>query len=146
MYGKTPHIGEIMATAQGYSEAKKDLEETFGMVPPPLDTIPEDDAVQEWPTFKKYVAGESEIPPKYRELIGLAIAANIKCPYCTFFHGAAAELHGATESELQEVYFLSSFTSRYSSMLHAQQYDLDEFKDKVHQIGGHLQQELAADD
>ncbi|MGQ4557081.1 hypothetical protein [Halobellus sp. GM3] len=36
-----------MATEQGYTEAKKDLEETFGMVPPPLDAIPEDDAVQE---------------------------------------------------------------------------------------------------
>lgn len=135
-----------MATAQGYAEAKADLEETFGMVPPPLDTIPEEDAVQEWPTFKKYTVGESEIPPKYRELIGLAIAANIKCPYCTFFHGAAAELHGATEAELEEVYFLSSFTARYSSMLHAQQYDLDEWKDTVHQIGAHLQEQIAADD
>jgi AhpD family alkylhydroperoxidase len=129
-----------------YQEAKEDLEETFGMVPPPLDTIPEDDAVQEWPTFKKYTVGESEIPPKYRELIGLAIAANIKCPYCAHFHNAAAQLHGATDAELEEAYFLSSFTARYSSMLHAQEYDLDTFKDKVEQIGEHLQAQMAADD
>ncbi len=135
-----------MPTNQSYTEAKEDLEATFGMVPPPLDTIPEDDAVQEWPTFKKYTVGESEIPPKYRELIGLAIAANIKCPYCAHFHGAAAQLHGATEEELKETYSLASFTARYSSMLHAQEYDVDEFKDKVGEIGEHLQKQIAADD
>lgn len=135
-----------MATEQRYSEAKEDLEETYGMVPPPLDTIPEDDAVQEWPTFKKYTVGESEIPAKYRELMGLAVAANIKCPYCAHFHGAAAQLHGATDAELEEAYSLSSFTARYSAMLHAQEYDLDTFKDKVHQIGEHLQAQMAADD
>lgn len=131
---------------QSYREAKEDLEETFGMVPPPLDTIPEDDAVQEWPTFKKYTVGESEIPPKYRELIGLAVAANIKCPYCAHFHRGAAQLHGATEAELEEVYSLASFTARYSAMLHAQEYDLDEFKEKVEQIADHLQEQVAADD
>ena len=135
-----------MATEQQYSDAKEDLEETYGMVPPPLDTIPQDDAVQEWPTFKKYTVGESEIPPKYRELMGIAIAANIKCPYCAHFHGAAAQLHGATEAELEEAYSLSSFTARYSSMLHAQEYDLDEFRNKVEQIGEHLQKQIAADD
>jgi hypothetical protein len=39
-----------MATEQQYTEAIEYLEETYGTVPPPLDTIPEDDAVQERPT------------------------------------------------------------------------------------------------
>lgn len=135
-----------MATQDQFSDAQADLEATYGMVPPPLDTIPEDDAVQEWPTFKKYTVGESEIPPKYRELIGLAVAANIKCPYCAHFHRAAAQLHGASDAELEEAYSLASFTARYSSMLHAQEYDLDTFKEKVHQIGEHLQAQMSADD
>lgn len=129
-----------------YDEAVADLESTYGMVPPPLDTIPEDDLVAEWPTFKKYSVGESRIPEKYRELMGLAIAANIKCPYCAHFHGAAAKMHGATDEELQEAYSLASFTPRYSAMLHAQEYDLDEFKEKFAQIADHLMQQAEAGD
>jgi len=40
----------------------------------------------EWPLFKKYNFEETEIPAKYRERMGLAAAANIKCPYCKLFH------------------------------------------------------------
>lgn len=117
-----------------------EIEETFGMIPAPLNAISDTDVANEWPMFKRYTVEETEIPAKYRELIGLAVAANIKCPYCVHFHREAARLHGATEEELQETYVLGSFTSRYSSMLHAAEYDLDQFRDEVAEIGAHLQQ------
>lgn len=133
-----------MSTDQ-YAETVDDIEQTLGLVPPPLDSIPEGDTVAEWPTFKKYVVGETEIPPKYRELMGLAVAANIKCPYCTHFHTAAARIHGASDAELAETFTLASFTSRYSAMLHASQQDLDEFKQAIAQVGEHVHG-MAADD
>ncbi|QIO22640.1 carboxymuconolactone decarboxylase family protein [Haloarcula sp. JP-L23] len=134
-----------MATEQQPADVKEEITETFGMVPPPLDTIPEDDMVGEWHFFHKYTVGESEIPPKYRELMGLAVAANIKCPYCIHFHRKAAAMHGATDEELAEATSLASLTSRYSAMLHAQETDLDEFKVKMAQVADHLE-EQAADD
>lgn len=134
-----------MAADQRHQETREEMEETFGLVPPPLETIPDDDATNEWPYFKKYTVGESEIPPKYRELIGLAVAANIKCPYCAFFHRKAARMHGATEAELEETYSLASFTTRYSAMLHAQQYDLEQFESEVGQIADHLEAQMADD-
>lgn len=136
----------MATTHSGYGETVEEIEETFGLVPPPLGTIPEDDTVTEWPYFKKYTVGETEIPAKYRELMGLAVAANIKCPYCAVFHREAATMHGATEAELREVYSLSSFTARYSAMMHAQQYPLEEFESKLEQIADHLQTQMAADD
>ncbi len=60
-------------------------------------------------------------------MIGPAIAANIKCPYCQYDHLNAAKLEGATDEELAEVYYLASFTSRWSAMVHAQNYDLETF-------------------
>lgn len=111
-----------------YDETREDLEAIFGRVPPPLNSITNEDMVNEPPIFKRYTVEETEIPPKYRELIGLAVAANIKCPYCSHFHTKAAKLHGTTEKELKETCTLASFTSRYSNMLHAQQYDIDELK------------------
>jgi len=53
--------------------------------------------VHEWPIWKKHTIEESELTEKYRELMGLAIATKIKCPYCLFFHNAMAKMAGATD-------------------------------------------------
>jgi AhpD family alkylhydroperoxidase len=129
-----------------YEETREDIEESLGLMPGYFDALNEDDLVNEWPNFKRHALGENEIPAKYRELIGLAIAANIKCPYCQLFHKEAAKMHGASEAELAEAAFLASWTSRYSSLIHAQDYDFDTFADEFGQIADHLQSQLAADD
>jgi AhpD family alkylhydroperoxidase len=128
-----------------YDETLSDIEETIGLVPGFMAAVPEDALVHEWPVFKQYVLGESVIPPKYRELVELAVAATLKCPYCETFHRGAAELHGASEEELAEVGVLASLTARWSAMIHAQHYDYDTFVDEFEQIGAHLQGQQAAD-
>ena len=129
-----------------YETTITDIESTLGIVPGFLEALPDDDLVAEWPTFKKYLVAETEIPPKYRELIGLAVAANIRCPYCQHFHRGAARLQGATEDELAELSFLASYTARYSAMLHAQEYDLETFKTEAEQIAEQFQGQLASGD
>ena len=120
-----------------YEDTLEDIKQAFGIVPGFMKAIPKDVLIQEWPLMKKYQLGESKIPAKYRELIGLAIAANIKCPYCTLMHTAMAEGYGATNDELAEVAFLASLTSRWSAMLHALRYNYDTFAKEVRQIGEH---------
>lgn len=124
---------------QEYEDTLKDIESTIGTVPGFMKALPEDVLVKEWPLFKKYELGESKIPAKYREMIGLAISANIKCPYCQLFHTEGAKMMGATDEEFAEVAFLASFTSRWSAMIHAQNYDINKFGEELQQIGQHLQ-------
>ena len=121
-----------------YEDTLKEIETTMGLVPGFWKALAEDVVIHEWPLFKKYVLGESKIPAKYREMIGLAVAANIKCPYCTLFHTGAAQMNGAGDDELQEIYFLASFTARWSAMIHAQKYDYDKFAEEFAKIGAHL--------
>ena len=71
--------------------------------------------------------------------MGLAVAANIKCPYCQLFHIGAAKMNGATDEELAETVFLASYTARWSAIIHAQHYDMQRFKEEFEQIGEHLQ-------
>lgn len=133
----------ILRGREEYEETLKDIERSLGIVPGFMKALPADVLIGEWPLFKKHVLGESKVPAKYRELIGLAIAANIKCPYCQLFHKAAAKLRGATDEELAEVAFLASFSSRWSAMIHAQHYDFDVFEKEVHQIGEHLKKAMS---
>lgn len=122
-----------------YEDTIKDIEKTFGMVPDFMKAMPKDVLVADWALWKKYSLEESNIPAKYRELMGLAVSANIKCPYCQFMHMGMAQLHGATEEEFSEVIYLASLTARWSAMIHAQNYDYEKFKKEIEQIGGHLQ-------
>lgn len=124
---------------------RADIEETLGFVPGFWE-LNDEDIVNEWPTFKRYEFGETAIPPKYKELIGLAIAANIKCPYCQLFHREAAKMHGATEEELKETAFLASWTARYSAMIHGMNYDYGTFAEEFERIAEHLEAQMAADD
>ncbi len=122
-----------------YEETLEDIKKTVGIVPGFFKGIPSDVLVQEWPEFKKYQLGETEIPAKYKQLIGLAISAVIKCPYCQLFHREAAKMIGATEEELAELAYLARDTAGWSAIIHAQHYDYEIFKKEFGQIGEYLQ-------
>lgn len=122
-----------------YQDTLDDIKATMGIVPGFMQALPEDVLVHDWPLFKKYTFEQSAIPGKYRELAGLMVAANIKCPYCEAFHTATAKMNGATQEELSEIYFMASLTSRWSAIIHAQAYDFDTFTNELQQIGAYLQ-------
>ncbi|HXG07942.1 MAG TPA: carboxymuconolactone decarboxylase family protein [Nitrososphaera sp.] len=85
-----------------------------------------------------HIFGQSAIPPKYREMIGLAVAATLKCPYCETFHRGAAKMYGATEEELEEVGVITGQTAFWSSILHAQNYDIITFTKEFQAMGEKL--------
>ncbi len=118
-----------------YENTLKDIKKSFGFVPGFMKALPKDALVKDWPLLKKYQLGESVIPQKYRELIGLAVAANLRCPYCLLMHTAMATGYGATGDEISEVAVLAGQTAKWSAMLHALQYNYDTFLKEVHQIG-----------
>jgi AhpD family alkylhydroperoxidase len=121
-----------------YQHTLDDIKSSLGIVPGFMKALPEEVLMHDWPLFKKYTLEQTSIPNKYRELAGLMVAANIKCPYCAVFHTEVAKMNGATEEELSEVYFLASYTSRWSAIIHAQRYDYDTFVSELQQIGAHL--------
>ena len=121
-----------------YEDTLKDIQKSYGIVPGFMKGLPQDVLNHDWPLMKKYTLGESKIPGKYRELVGLAVAANIKCPHCQLFHMSVAKMLGATPEELAEIAFLASYTSRWSAMIHAQHYPYETFAKETEQIGQHL--------
>jgi AhpD family alkylhydroperoxidase len=122
-----------------YQDTLDDIQETLGLVPGFMKALPEDVLVHAWPLFKKATGDKTAMPGKYRELAGMMVAANIKCPYCVLFHTEMAKMNGATEEELSEAYFMASFTSEWSAILHAQRYDFNTFLSELQQIGAYLQ-------
>jgi AhpD family alkylhydroperoxidase len=58
------------------------------------------------------------IPPKYRELMALAIAATTQCPYCLDVHTAAAKKVGATREEVAEAIFVAAALRAGAAVTH----------------------------
>jgi AhpD family alkylhydroperoxidase len=121
-----------------YQETVREMEEAFGIFPGFFKGVPQDVLMQMWPIMRRYILGESKIPPKYREMIGLAVAATLKCPYCEIFHKGAAQMHGATEEELAEVAAIAGQTTFWSNVLHAQHYDINTFMKEFQTMGEQL--------
>ena len=78
------------------------MRDMFGEVPGFFETLPDSSLELEWELFKRVQFEPGPIPNKYRELIGIAVAAAKGCPYCSFFHTEAARLNGATEDEIED--------------------------------------------
>jgi AhpD family alkylhydroperoxidase len=109
------------------AEAVKEVMASFGYVPDWMKEIPASVVGQLWEIMKKVELGKTDIPNKYKELIGLAVAATTKCRYCTLFHTEAAKLNGATDNEIKEALLMAGSTNLFSTWLNGNQYDFDKF-------------------
>src|SRR4051794_18895604 len=101
---------------KGMSTSEKEMKELFGFVPAFFrESLPEQAHDEEWSVFKEYQLGETVLPNKVKELIGLSMAAHIKCKYCIYFHTEAARALGATDEELKEACFMGGHTVQMSN-------------------------------
>ncbi|MGE5351581.1 MAG: carboxymuconolactone decarboxylase family protein [Acidobacteriota bacterium] len=109
----------------------KEVEEIFGAVPTFIKTLPDQTIGSEWDLFKKLQIDDGPIPQKYRELIGLGIAAVTKCRYCAYYHTAAAKLFGATDEEIQSAVHYAKASAGWSAYLNGMQMPYEEFTKEI---------------
>jgi AhpD family alkylhydroperoxidase len=112
----------------------KEIEETLGLVPSFLKALPDSGLELEWHLLKRVQMDEGPIPNKYRELIGLGIAATSKCRYCLFFHTEMAKLNGATDAEIEDAVHFAKSSAGWSAWLNGLQFDYEEFKKEITEI------------
>lgn len=120
------------------NEVLREIRETLGSVPKCLEGIPESSIEQEWGLMKKLEFGETMIPNKYKELIGIGVASAIHCPYCIEFHKEAAITYGAKDQEIEEAIHLAKQTVGWSSYLHGTQADMELFKEDVKKVNDYV--------
>ena len=116
----------------------QDIEQTLGVVPTFVKSIPDATLELEWELLKRVQLVDGPIPNKYRELIGMGIAAVIKCRYCMFFHTEVAKLNGATDAEIEDALHYTKSSVGWSAYISGQQTDFEQFKKEVLQISQHV--------
>jgi AhpD family alkylhydroperoxidase len=109
-----------------------EMKEMFGGVPTELQLYPESARAAGWAMMKSTDLNENTaLSSKVRELIGLAVAAQIPCQYCVYYHIKAAKAAGASQEEIREAVHQASLTRHWSTILYGNQYSLDAYKTEI---------------
>jgi AhpD family alkylhydroperoxidase len=119
-------------------EVYREIEGALGLVPSMFKTIPDSSLEMEWQLFKRVQLEEGPIPNKYRELIGLGMAAATRCRYCVLFHTEVAKLNGATDAEIEDALDFAKSSAGWSTYINGLQIDFDEFRAEVRRIVEHV--------
>jgi AhpD family alkylhydroperoxidase len=85
-----------------------------------------------WAEFKTVQLNpKTALSGKEKELIGLAVAAQIPCSYCIYFHTEAAKLNGATDAEIREAVAMAAISRHWSTVLNGMQADPAGFRQET---------------
>jgi AhpD family alkylhydroperoxidase len=115
--------------AQTQATTYRDIEQTLGSVPSFFKQMPESAIAGAWAEMKGFQLNpKTQLNGKTKELIGLAVAAQIPCQYCIYFHTAAAKANGATDEEIKEAVAMAAVVRHWSTLLNGMQVDLGGFK------------------
>jgi AhpD family alkylhydroperoxidase len=127
------------SSGQAFEKAKKEIIETFGTFPSWFEAFPKYALPGAWQAFKE-LNEPGSIDKKNRELIGLAVASQIPCPYCIYFHTVSAKAFGATDEEIKEAVAFSASIRNWSTVIHGAQTDLEEFKKGFQEIMKYMEE------
>jgi AhpD family alkylhydroperoxidase len=119
--------------------AYKDMEQNLGRVPEFMRSYQENGIAAAWKSMKSVELNpETMLTGKEKELIGLAVSAQVPCRYCIYFHTEAAKLNGATDREIKESIAMASATRFWSTVLNGTQIDESTFRGEVRRVIDHL--------
>lgn len=126
---------ESLKPSVEYKATLDDIKSSLGVVPTMFKQYPQEALPGAWEEMKSVQLNpNSAIPGKYKELIGLAVSAQIPCKYCVYFHSKFAALQGATEKEMHEAIAVAGATRKWSAHLYGSQANMENFKKNVDQI------------
>lgn len=121
-------------------EVYQEIKQMMGLVPSMFKALPDSSIEQEWQLFKKVQLEETAIPSKYRELVGVGVAAIMRCKYCSYYHAEVAKLYGATDAEIEDAIHFAKSSAGWSTYINGLQMDYDLFKAEVDEVCEHIRQ------
>src|SRR5258705_8509522 len=87
------------------------IKKELGVVPTFMKSVPDEIVGPAWDEMRTLEMGtETALPVKIKELISLAVSAQVPCRYCIYADTQFAKAAGATERELKEAVGMAAVT------------------------------------
>lgn len=121
------------AAAQDMSpnDVRQAARDAFGVALPDIENYPDSMVVGAWAWMSDVEDGKGAIDPKTLQLIGLAVASQIPCEYCTYYHRKAAASLGATDQEIAEAAAMAGYVRNWSAVLYGTGADVSAYRAMV---------------
>ena len=81
-------------------------------------TLPDQVLKPHWDEYQAVMNPAGALDGKTKQLISLAVAAQIPCAYCVYAHTKAAKAAGATDAQIKEAIATAALVRFNSTMLH----------------------------
>lgn len=119
------------AQEQSAADIRAEAMAAFGASIPEIENYPDSMLPGAWAWMNDVEDGNGALDMKTMQLIALAVASQIPCQYCTYYHRAAARSLGATDQEIAEAAVIAGYVRHWSAVLYGTGADLDEYKKVV---------------
>ena len=101
------------------------IQKHLGVVPKFFQLCPEAGLPAVWQEYRDVeLSSVTALDAKTKELIAIAVATQIPCAACLYFHSAAATANGATGKEISEAVALAFMGSAWGKVLTADHVDM----------------------
>jgi AhpD family alkylhydroperoxidase len=115
--------------------ARADIAATLGFVPGFFKAMSDAAIPGAWQEMKGLQLNPgTALPGRAKELIGLAVAAQVPCKYCVFAHTEFAKLNGASDAEIAEAVAVGGVSRHWSAYLWGTQTDEAKFAAEIARI------------
>ena len=131
----TAHPEQAAAPSAAAAATRADIGKTLGFVPQFFLKFPEVMLPGTWDEMKTlHMNPKTALPGRTKELIGLAVAAQVPCRYCIIGHTEFAKLNGASDAEIGEAVGMAAITRHWSTFLNGIQTDETKFRAEIARI------------
>ena len=121
----------VIAQDKSADDIRKEAVEAFGAALPEIENYPDSMLGGAWAWMNDVEDGKGALDVKTMQLIGLAVAAQIPCQYCTHYHRAAALASGATDQEIAEAAAMAGYVRNWSAVLYGTGADLEAYQTMI---------------
>lgn len=98
-------------------KANAEMKQMLGTVPSFLRVVPDGITGPFWELLKGVQLNpNTALDGRQKELIGVAVAAQVPCAYCVYFHTEAAKLNGGTAAQVQEAIVIAGVARHWSTV------------------------------
>ena len=124
-----PQLALAQETEQAVSpeDVRTEVREAFGVELADIENYPDSMVAGAWAWMQDVEDGQGALDPKTMQLIGLAVAAQIPCEFCTYYHRQAAMSLGATEQEVAEAVAMAGYVRNWSTVLYGTGADVADY-------------------
>ncbi|MGH8992517.1 MAG: carboxymuconolactone decarboxylase family protein [Acidimicrobiia bacterium] len=120
------------------NEIEEDIRRVLGSVPSLFERVPDEFLPAEWELTKRLQLGGTLIPNRHKDLISLAVAAAVRCPYGLIIHRELGRIHGVTEAEMAEAVHLTRVVCGLGVQLAGLEIDVPTFAAEVQKMTAYM--------